>query len=315
MPASSFASPAWHGSIPAWAGKPASKRLGSTRRSGTCSSGLSPRGRGNRARYAATLSPPGKPRSGPADLRGRGLSPRGRGNPRADPIRSRQAQAHSGLSPRGRGNRPWVARDEALPTRSIPAWAGKPGRRSARRRRCRGLSPRGRGNLCVIMTQFARNEYVKDQCALRRLTCHTANQAPYKLGVRERAMARSRSTDRLDLASRGERGVKPPPLLVPQHGALPLATDWSKSGCTAGMVHCLPIECGVVRYHGPPSKEICQNPVDLFESGRSTKDTSGETVQSQRPRLGSRARSYDSIQKSVSAGAHKRHLHDLGVRA
>ena len=172
------------GSIPAWAGKPRSiappsscSRVyprvgGETLPAGNPivgAEGLSPRGRGNRART-------------PAPGGGHGSIPAWAGKPTARSRRSMRRTvyprvggetAHSvattsdeyGLSPRGRGNRGGRVSGRGRP-RSIPAWAGKPHSCAAvihrwrvyprvggeTRTGCtspeksRGLSPRGRGN-------------------------------------------------------------------------------------------------------------------------------------------------------------------------
>ena len=172
------------GSIPAWAGKPATSRCPPTtervypRVGGEtvavaelvdCRPGLSPRGRGNRAGPVPAVrdggSIPawaGKPRRTVAIPYPSRVYPRvGGETPKLRPIE----HDSTGLSPRGRGNpvRRGRGRDGR---RSIPAWAGKPAdvRRMGRpptvyprvggetaipptfSSPATGLSPRGRGN-------------------------------------------------------------------------------------------------------------------------------------------------------------------------
>ena len=170
----------------------------------------------------------------------------------------------SGLSPRVRGN-PDASLGPLVNGGSIPACAGEPqhrgpqdGHRTVYPRVCGGtgdgvrlatdiygLSPRVRGNHCSGPTTASvswsipacageplchndpvSHEYVKDQWTLRRSTGHAANQSPHKLRVRQRSMARSFDNDGLDLARSGEGGVKPSPLLISAHCALPRATNW-----------------------------------------------------------------------------------------
>ena len=131
--------------------------------------GLSPRGRGNLRRRLAECqlwgSIPawaGKPSTGRSARRHRGVYPRVGGE---TPRGSSSSHSGGGLSPRGRGN-PSRHRRRRSPSRSIPAWAGKPSaagsRGSIRGVYPRvggetpsnsihpvfftGLSPRGRGN-------------------------------------------------------------------------------------------------------------------------------------------------------------------------
>ena len=132
--------------------------------------GLSPRGRGNhfwqspsRTRFGSIPAWAGKPASLFRPLSRLWVYPRVGGETTC----SRQVQGRFvGLSPRGRGNQQ-VLREFSVVSRSIPAWAGKPHRRGARRNHLgvyprvggetlvydhagmlsRGLSPRGRGNL------------------------------------------------------------------------------------------------------------------------------------------------------------------------
>ena len=133
------------GSIPAWAGEPREGELGfhlakvyprvgggtylgnSDQR---LNAGLSPRGRGNlepRRRYfGSRRSIPawaGEPRRGWNQADRIWVYPRVGGGT----LISRDfSAAATGLSPRGRGNLAEVGAD-ALPVRSIPAWAGEPG--------------------------------------------------------------------------------------------------------------------------------------------------------------------------------------------
>ena len=172
------------GSIPAWAGKPATIRLlcrswrvyprvgGEThhrRHRLLMRQGLSPRGRGNHC-------------CGGSPGRSVGSIPAWAGKPTIAPLRRHAIMVYprvggetlaglpadpegEGLSPRGRGNLPSPPARPDQP-RSIPAWAGKPrdrdrgwerlevyprvGGETGRRRRAggpeKGLSPRGRGN-------------------------------------------------------------------------------------------------------------------------------------------------------------------------
>ena len=173
------------GSIPAWAGKPhvlgvvgrgqrVYPRVGGETRPSVLlrcrCGGLSPRGRGNRLMPLATASClrsipawAGKPSRLRRESRGPRVYPRVGGETIAGPARFPNAL---GLSPRGRGNL-WAP--ETLPCGygSIPAWAGKPRKRTAKsscywvyprvggetevsietRHAINGLSPRGRGNL------------------------------------------------------------------------------------------------------------------------------------------------------------------------
>ena len=132
--------------------------------------GLSPRGRGNRAAGSCGRPSPrsipawaGKPRAAYRPTKCFTVYPRVGGETRVTPVREFLTE---GLSPRGRGNLA-VAATAISTSRSIPAWAGKPARPCACRRRPRvyprvggetygavggrrpetGLSPRGRGNL------------------------------------------------------------------------------------------------------------------------------------------------------------------------
>ena len=109
------------GSIPAWAGKPASRGPGDIARMGP-----SPRGRGNPRETSAEIGPrlAVHPRVGgeTSDRRSHlcaqsdGPSPRGRGNP------SHVEQSAAGSA--------WAGNPSDVPiSRSIPAWAGKPLRR------------------------------------------------------------------------------------------------------------------------------------------------------------------------------------------
>ena len=170
-------------SIPAWAGKPwqghdwprmarVYPRVGGETKAEALrtgpSRGLSPRGRGNlpphRRRDTRRGSIPawaGKPPASSASAHRKTVYPRVGGETAVFvtvPLPNR------GLSPRGRGN-PRPARAARRPMRSIPAWAGKPGRRWASSRLSavyprvggetpgstiqnlgmEGLSPRGRG--------------------------------------------------------------------------------------------------------------------------------------------------------------------------
>ena len=177
-------SPTARGSIPAWAGKPAwpaapgpAGRVyprvgGETALSPAGSSsgaGLSPRGRGNHNRKAnddrgggSIPAWAGKPWPAPSPAAPTPVYPRVGGETL---ITGRGEEVNLGLSPRGRGN-PTPPRPAGKPTRSIPAWAGKPrhypapnhvaavyprvggetvsGRSSIFSQT--GLSPRGRGN-------------------------------------------------------------------------------------------------------------------------------------------------------------------------
>ena len=171
-------------SIPAWAGKPRSSgmagrgpevypRVGgettATAAPGCGSPGLSPRGRGNHPVVRAGLGEhgsipawAGKPRKAGAAPAPARVYPRVGGETELGvlaPVLS------TGLSPRGRGN-PQSRAGRAAEPRSIPAWAGKPGKirppsprsavyprvggetsqPSASLRGRDGLSPRGRGN-------------------------------------------------------------------------------------------------------------------------------------------------------------------------
>ena len=132
------------GSIPAWAGKPAPRRLGDasagvyprvggeTRRRSDVHrlpSGLSPRGRGNRQPVARGARPlgsipawAGKPESTPTSPNACRVYPRVGGETRAL-IAAQEGQ--QGLSPRGRGN-PGMFMLACSSGGSIPAWAGKP---------------------------------------------------------------------------------------------------------------------------------------------------------------------------------------------
>ena len=131
--------------------------------------GLSPRGRGNRSRTRSAVDSrrsipawAGKPRDRSGTAPAVGVYPRVGGETARSVDRRRTV---SGLSPRGRGN-PRPPPPPVEPVGSIPAWAGKPGRRLSAccrnrvyprvggetRPCCRwhysmcGLSPRGRGN-------------------------------------------------------------------------------------------------------------------------------------------------------------------------
>ena len=137
-----------YGSIPAWAGKPCGSAPPSW-----CAR-VYPRVGGETPGSRRSISPLS------------GLSPRGRGTY----IDAGVTQFAYGLSPRGRGNLPGADGSEDR-TRSIPAWAGKPGSCSGMRSRIgvyprvggetgpampstpggRGLSPRGRGNLWFLV--------------------------------------------------------------------------------------------------------------------------------------------------------------------
>ena len=178
-----------HGSIPAWAGKPdlstsdlpagrVYPRVGgetvSTSAGVLGGGGLSPRGRGNPGHAGAIEYPrrsipawAGKPSSPGCCTQSARVYPRVGGettNLSVNPL------AVEGLSPRGRGNLPangMIAPD----SRSIPAWAGKPGGRGRggsvngvyprvggeTRPEAGmwvvdgGLSPRGRGNPAMRM--------------------------------------------------------------------------------------------------------------------------------------------------------------------
>ena len=132
------------GSIPAWAGKPATlavevtllavyPRVGGETVTSTpavqIGLGLSPRGRGNPSRGQDGRIDPGsipawagKPCRSPSRTPRAWVYPRVGGETAAA---GALGAPPSGLSPRGRGNRTTPARD--LPgLRSIPAWAGKP---------------------------------------------------------------------------------------------------------------------------------------------------------------------------------------------
>ena len=152
------------GSIPAWAGEPTVgdvvprpyrvyPRVGggtaNCRTSSRKTSGLSPRGRGNRRQDHGYGRRPGS-------------IPAWAGEP---PINDNSANPARGLSPRGRGNR-FCGRFDPHCARSIPAWAGEPAPMRSWCHPCRvyprvgggtpkkmtihrsrnGLSPRGRGN-------------------------------------------------------------------------------------------------------------------------------------------------------------------------
>ena len=161
------------GSIPAWAGKPRPRR-----RQHQAALGLSPRGRGNRSSRPGCCRPSrsipawaGKPASLGGDRAAVQVYPRVGGE--TVTIRT-GAGTGSGLSPRGRGNHSPRA-DDPSRRRSIPAWAGKPGRTCGPARvvkvyprvggetRARhsgghllpGLSPRGRGNPLVAGTTYS----------------------------------------------------------------------------------------------------------------------------------------------------------------
>ena len=171
-------------SIPAWAGEPEVPSTGTHWHTvyprvggGTislitnfvCSSGLSPRGRGNR-RLAAAVNHPrgsipawaGEPFTAARIPNGQRVYPRVGGGTsimRCHVIRLQ------GLSPRGRGNLP-VFPKVPLQSGSIPAWAGEPAYKhthedhgwvyprvgggtpcsSTQHQAHNGLSPRGRGN-------------------------------------------------------------------------------------------------------------------------------------------------------------------------
>ena len=172
------------GSIPAWAGKPQAlypstspyavhpRVGGETARSQATvvvTSGPSPRGRGNRGAApdpgAGQRSIPawaGKPSAAAASFDVIGVHPRVGGE--TLPV-LRIEREPKGPSPRGRGNQPYNRGMRTL-TRSIPAWAGKPGNHDDTAHRIRvhprvggetqsrpipvavamGPSPRGRGN-------------------------------------------------------------------------------------------------------------------------------------------------------------------------
>ena len=176
--------PALHGSIPAWAGKPADRRpalplhwvhprvggettltsigIGST-------NGPSPRGRGNQGRRRLRGPPigsipawAGKPHARGRIYRDAGVHPRVGGETCRAAV---TPTSRAGPSPRGRGNLVVACLDGTL-WRSIPAWAGKPnlcatissacmvhprvGGETADqpdgKQRGKGPSPRGRGN-------------------------------------------------------------------------------------------------------------------------------------------------------------------------
>ena len=172
------------GSIPAWAGKPATgcrrpqrlrvhPRVGGETTvanfTGAGTSGPSPRGRGNRAdcdgrcgRAGSIPAWAGKPRSRPSQAPSLRVHPRVGGE---TTCRRRRRSSTSGPSPRGRGNHQ-TGRAKNAAIGSIPAWAGKPSSalpltgytqvhprvggetpRSLRAKASRrGPSPRGRGN-------------------------------------------------------------------------------------------------------------------------------------------------------------------------
>ena len=172
------------GSIPAWAGEPDTlgrrqhqlqvyPRVGggtaSTMLSRTLSTGLSPRGRGNRITNGVNIglsrSIPawaGEPRHSPRTWFLGRVYPRVGGGTARVARRLRQGQ---GLSPRGRGNQQVFPRLNEFDG-SIPAWAGEPTQSSRQIPKQRvyprvgggtsvaraftihvpGLSPRGRGN-------------------------------------------------------------------------------------------------------------------------------------------------------------------------
>ena len=171
-------------SIPAWAGQPVEypygrdtaevyPRVGGATRSGTCRRwwplGLSPRGRGNRAKiriqtpsHRSIPAWAGQPPWHTLLVIGIRVYPRVGGATATEAQKGTQA---GGLSPRGRGNR---SPEAVYPngSGSIPAWAGQPWASPPRRTTCwvyprvggatylqwigkrdgRGLSPRGRGN-------------------------------------------------------------------------------------------------------------------------------------------------------------------------
>ena len=173
------------GSIPAWAGEPTSKSPPAMRKGvyprvggGTVlqgieavrQAGLSPRGRGNlagaRRRAGQGGSIPawaGEPRRPGRVIRVAPVYPRVGGGTRCEVCGH---PAEKGLSPRGRGNLLQPAH-HLCRHRSIPAWAGEPGRiagsttpsgvyprvgggttvKDLPKGRLIGLSPRGRGNL------------------------------------------------------------------------------------------------------------------------------------------------------------------------
>ena len=139
------------GSIPAWAGKPTGKSAGQVpcrvypRVGGETGDklaywnslhGLSPRGRGNLRMDRSWQYPDGSiPAWAGKPCRKCRSIPRGVVYPRVGGETRAVLDGLTGvvgLSPRGRGNRPILAR---LPPakRSIPAWAGKPGRNLAGR--------------------------------------------------------------------------------------------------------------------------------------------------------------------------------------
>ena len=137
-------------SIPAWAGKPAGgghaagtpwvhPRVGGEtscgRKRGTSNSGPSPRGRGNRrggslagARWRSIPAWAGKPHPVAPPLRRQEVHPRVGGETAQGLGESCKS---AGPSPRGRGN-PIPGGTAEAEFRSIPAWAGKPGRPSHR---------------------------------------------------------------------------------------------------------------------------------------------------------------------------------------
>ena len=210
--------------------------------------GLSPRVRGNPARHQSTS----------------GSIPACAGEPAATDRRpshgsiawTRSAWAGSipacageptGNYRQGAGPRGWRCRG------SIPACAGEPERSGHHRPSIwggtmktlglarRAVYPRVCGEPCprappgsipacagepLCHNDPVSHEYVKDQWTLRRSTGHAANQSPHKLRVRQRSMAGSFDNDGLDLARSGEGGVKPSPLLISAHCALPRATNW-----------------------------------------------------------------------------------------
>ena len=172
------------GSIPAWAGEPRTwttniikvrvyPRVGggtaNGRRRCRKSSGLSPRGRGNLDMAMSSSIRSGSIPAWAGEPRTSGMKAgRGRVYPRVGGGTVTLAQSWPscrGLSPRGRGNRNFGTILALLP-RSIPAWAGEPGRSPPKHLRRsvyprvgggtedakaaqhseKGLSPRGRGN-------------------------------------------------------------------------------------------------------------------------------------------------------------------------
>ena len=210
------------GSIPACAGEPAPSAA-VTRSAGVyprvcggtsppnpwCSlaTGLSPRVRGNRRNrrldgrcFGSIPACAGEPLLRPWHPPNYGVYPRVCGG--TDWMMTEPSPDY-GLSPRVRGNLE-AADARRVHSGSIPACAGEP--------------------LCH--NDPVSHEYVKDQWTLRRSTGHAANQSPHKLRVRQRSMAGSFDNDGLDLARSGEGGVKPSPLLISAHCALPRATNW-----------------------------------------------------------------------------------------